>query len=229
MSNIPTDFFTKEMAEAYDQRNSRLAPISLNLHFLMSLVLERLPEDSKVLSVGAGTGAEILSLAKTFPHWSFLASDPSLSMLKVCRSRIKDAGLEDRCEFIHGYVSDVPSYDFDAAFAVLVAHFIKREERQKFYEDMLVRLKKKGLMISAEISFDLESKEFPLMLSNWETVQKMMGGTPESIGKLPLQLREVLTVLPPNEVESIMRASGIPLPIKFFQSFMISAWYGEKV
>ena len=56
-------FFNREIAEAYDRRNSALAPISDALHFLMRLVLADLPIDARVLCVGMGTGAEILSLA----------------------------------------------------------------------------------------------------------------------------------------------------------------------
>lgn len=229
MSKPPTDFFTKEHAERYDERNKKLASISENLHFLMKLVLEDLPVRAKVLSVGAGTGAEILSLAKAFPEWSFVAVEPSLSMLDVCRERIQSAGFSDRCEFVHGLAQDLPERaEFDAALAVLVAHFVKRDERLSFFKNLTQRLRPGGYLVNAEISFDLDSAEFPTILKNWRSVQGLMGATPESLAAIPQVLREVLTVLSPLETEAVLRESGIDLPVRFFQAFMISAWYGVK-
>jgi len=225
----PTDFFTKEHAERYDERNKNLSPISDNLHFLIRLILKDLPPKAKILSVGAGTGAEIIALAKHFPKWSFVAVEPSLSMLEVCKERVRAAGFMQRFEFFHGYAKDfVDGENFDAALAVLVGHFVVREERVSFYKSLVSRLKTGGYFINAEISYDLDSPEFPEMLKGWEQVQRLMGATSESLAGLPKQLREVLTVLPPDEVRSLIRDADIELPIRFFQALMISGWCGVK-
>jgi tRNA (cmo5U34)-methyltransferase len=227
MSNPPVDFFNQEMAERYDERNRALAPISDNLHFLIRMVLEHLPARAKVLSVGAGTGVDILALAPIFPEWRFVAVEPSLSMLNVCRKKIESAGFADRCEFVHGFASDVAeSPEFDAVLAVLVAHFVKREERVEFYRSLTRRLKPGGVLVNTELSFDLDSSEFPAMVKNWQGVQKRMGGTPESLAMLPQQLREVLTVLPPAESERMLREAGLDLPVRFFQAFLMTGWHG---
>lgn len=229
MAKPSTDFFSQEHAERYDERNKKLAPISENLHFLIKLLLEKLPAHAKILSVGAGTGAEILTLAKNFSTWSFVAVEPSLSMLNVCHKRIQDAGFADRCEFVHGFAEDLPAGEsFDAALTILVAHFIKRDERISFFKNLVSRLRPGGYLVNAEISFDLGSTEFASMLENWESVQKLMGATPESLKILPQQLRDVLTIFSPLETERLLRACGLNLPIRFFQSFMISAWYAKK-
>lgn len=229
MTARPNDFFTEELARRYDERNAKLAPIAQSLHFLTGLVLENLPAHAKILSVGAGTGADILSLAQAFPEWTFVAVEPSAAMLAICRERMQNAGIADRCELVHGFVQDVPvRAEFDAAVALLVAHFVQRDERREFFRNMTARLRPGGTLVNAEISFDLDSADFPLMLRNWQSVQRLMGGTPESLQGLPKQLREVLAVLAPSETESILRASGIATPLRFFQAFMISAWYGMK-
>lgn len=229
MSNKPVDFFTPENARAYDERNSNLSPISQNLHFLIQLISENLPSNSKVLSVGAGTGAEVFSLAKAYPNWTFLAVEPSHSMLEIFKQKAKEAGIIERCEFFNGYIDDLEvSYNFDAALSVLVGHFIGKSDRVKYYKSMCDRLNKGGYLFNAEISYDLESKEFPSMLNCWKSVQKKMGATAESLDSLPRQLKEALTVLPPDEVEKYLRQAGLSSPILFFQSFMISAWFGVK-
>lgn len=227
--SVPVDFFTKELSQTYDERNSRLAPISENMHFLIRLALKDLPTKSHILCVGVGTGAEILSLAKVCPEWTFVGIDPSASMLEVCGERLKNAGIADRCQLIHGYVQDAPvGENFDAVLSILVGHFVKREVRQEFYQNMVNRLKANGYLINTELSFDLNSPEFPLMLKGWEQVQTLMGATPESLVNLPQQLREVLTVLPSDETEILLKKSGVNNPVKFFQAFMISGWMGKK-
>lgn len=228
MSKPVTDFFSKELAQQYDQRNSKLSRIADCLHFLMGLVLNDLPSDARVLCVGAGTGADIVALARTFPGWSFVGLEPSLNMLDVCRERIKAAGLENRCELVHGYIQDLPRKEpFDAVLSVLVAHFVRREERSDFFRNMTAHLRSGGSLVNAEISFDLDASEFPQMLKDWEQVQTLMGATPETLAQLPKQLRETLTVLPPSETESLLVQSGIHAPVRFFQAMMISAWHGK--
>lgn len=230
MKTGPTviDHFT-EAAKVYDEKNLQLAPIADNMHFLIRLILKNAPMRARILCVGVGTGAEILSLSKTFPEWTFVGVDPSVGMLNVCRERLEAAGVLSRCELIQGYVHDVPSGEnFDVALSVLVAHFVKREDRLSFYQAMSSRLHPNGVLINTEISYDLNSAEFPLMLKNWEAVQLLMGATPESLANLSQVLREMLSVISPIETEKLLKQSGIQLPVRFFQAFMISGWYGTK-
>jgi tRNA (cmo5U34)-methyltransferase len=230
MKTKPTviDHFT-EAAKVYDEKNRQLAPIADNMHFLIRLILKNLPVRAHILCVGVGTGAEILSLSAGFPEWTFVGVDPSIGMIDVCRERLKTAGVLNRCELIHGYVHDVPpAENFDAALSILVAHFVKREDRLSFYKAMCSRLRTDGFLINTEISFDLNSQEFPLMLKNWAAVQLLMGAPPESLANLSQVLREMLSVVSPLETEKLLQESGINLPIRFFQAFMICGWYGIK-
>lgn len=223
-------FFTKDVSRAYDERNRKLAAISEGMHFLIRLALHDLPARARVLCVGVGTGAEIMSLSAAFPGWTFTGVDPSAEMLEVCAEKLAQAGLQDRCTLIHGQVQDAPAgAEHDAALSVLVGHFVRREARLDFYQQMTARLRSGGQLVNAEISFDLEAPEFPAMLKDWEQVQALMGATPESLASLPTQLREMLAVLPPREVEDLLRRSGIAVPLRFFQAFMILGWHGVKV
>ncbi|OLF77870.1 SAM-dependent methyltransferase [Maricaulis sp. W15] len=226
---LPTEFFNREMAARYDERNSKLSPVSDCMHFLFRLVLEDLPPDARILSVGAGTGAEILSLSNAFPGWQFVAVDPSGPMLDVCRARLEDAGVMDRCEVVQGEVHDIADGDtFDAVLAIMVAHFIDREKRQRFYQASHARLRPGGFFVSTEISYDLASPEYPSMLENWGRIQSRMGATPDSLKTLPETLRNVLTVIAPDETENLWRDAGFARPICFFQALMARGWYAQK-
>ncbi len=222
-------FFTEDISAAYDKRNSALEPISANMHFLIRLLLQGLPQNARILCVGVGTGVEILSLANAYPEWSFVGVDPAAPMLDVCHQRLIQAGVRERCELIHGYVQDVPSgAHFDAVLSILVGHFVPRDERLEFYTCMQDRLKPQGFFINTELSFDLETTAFPNMLEGWSQVQKLMGATPESLEALPRMLRDTLCVLSPADVENLIRDAGIQVPVRFLQSFMIHGWYGKK-
>lgn len=221
-------FFNQDIADAYDRRNAGLKPISDGLHFLMRLTLADLPADATVLCVGVGTGAEILSLAEACPGWSFVGVDPSNEMLGVCRFRLEQAGVIDRCELVHGYVEDVADQGFDAVISLLVAHFIKREDRPDFYSAIHARLRPGGRFVSAEISGDLNGPEFPAMLEDWKQVQTLMGATPDSLARLPEMMRDALGVVPVAETEALWRAAGFAQPVPFFQAFMIRGWHATR-
>lgn len=199
------------------------------MHFLIRLILKNLPIRAHILCVGVGTGAEIISLAAAYPGWTFVGVDPSDSMLNVCRERLEQEGIAERCTLIHGYIEDVPETEnFDAALSILVAHFVAHGKRISFYSNIQKRLKINGYFISTELSFDLDSAKFFSMLENWKSVQQLMGATPESLQSLPDTIRKTLCVLPASEVEALMSASGFPMPVCFFQAFMISGWYAKK-
>jgi len=218
-----------DAAKLYDERNRQLAPIMNNLHFLIRLILKNAPIRARVLCVGVGTGAEILSLSETFTEWTFVGVDPSIGMIDVCRERLNNAGVINRCELINGFVHDVPEGEnFDVVVSILVGHFVNRDDRLNYYSAMVSRLCPNGILINTEICFDLNSQQFPLMLKNWEAVQSLMGATPESLANLSTLLREMLTILSPDEIEMLLNQSGITLPVRFYQAFMIHGWYGIK-
>ena len=221
-------FFNQEMAAAYDARNRGLQPISDCLHFLMRLVLAELPTNARVLCVGVGTGAEILSLAQAYPGWTFHGVDPSAEMLEVGRHRLAEAGIVDRCTLQHGYVGDVAATDFDAAVSLLVAHFVGRGERPEFYRAIHDRLQPEGRFVSAEISADLNAPVFPAMLTDWRQVHRLMGATAESLEQMPVMLRDVLSVIPATETKRLWREAGFSEPVSFFQSFLVRGWHAVK-
>lgn len=223
------EFFGQQMANSYDEKNSKLSAIADGMHFLTRLVLADLPPRARVLCVGIGTGAEILALGEAFPEWSFVGIDPSAHMLGVCRDRLAQAKLLDRCDLIHGYVHDLPNNaEFDAVLSILVAHFIGREDRSDFYSNVRRRLKTGGVFVSTEICVDLDSAEFPAMLEDWKQVQRLMGATPDSLLALPETLRNTLSVLSPEETKALLKEAGFDLPVAFFQALLIRGWYAMK-
>lgn len=77
----PLQFFGEAQAATYDERFANLAPLRQAQDLLARAVLSALPDDARILCVGAGTGAEALSLGAAFPRWRFMAVEPSGPML----------------------------------------------------------------------------------------------------------------------------------------------------
>lgn len=221
--------FNADLAKNYDERNSNLSAITEAMHYLIQLSLKELPKQSKILCVGVGTGAEILSLAKQNPEFTFTGIDTSLPMLEVCKEKLEKADLLKRCELIHGKIEDFPhQQNFDAALSILVGHFINKMERADYYKHIINRLKSGGCFVNTELSYDLHSPQYPLMLENWKQVQIQMGAKKENLYKLSDQLKETLHILSWQDIEKILSQSGIHPPVHFFQAFLISGWYGIK-
>lgn len=220
-----------QQAATYDQKWSELAPINSALHLLTAAVLVELPAEANILCVGVGTGTEILYLAKKFPGWSFTAVEPSNPMLEVFRHRATEAGIVSRCTFHAGYLDSLrPATEpFDAATAFLVSQFIlDRQERAKFFQGIAGRLRPGGILVSSDLAGDLNAPDCQDLLNVWFTLMKGNGVSTEEAEKMREAYTRDVAVLPPQEVREIIMGGGLELPVLFFQTGLIHAWYSKR-
>jgi tRNA (cmo5U34)-methyltransferase len=113
-------------AAAYDERIRKLFPFYETIHPSINAILRGLlRQESELLIVAAGTGAEILELGKANPDWRFLGVDPAQPMLDLAKEKIQAAGLIDRVSLFNGCVDDLPTDRlYDGATAAMVLHFV---------------------------------------------------------------------------------------------------------
>ena len=222
--------FDQERASSYDKRFAKLAPLRDALHLLISLVLSELPADAKILCVGAGTGLELIDLAKTFPQWQFTAIEPAVPMLDICRQRAEENGIASRCTFHEGYLDSLPaSESFDAATCLLVSHFfMARDRRCNFFNQIASRLGPNGYLISADLVSDMSTSAYESLFEVWLRMLKYSEVPAEEVEKFRASFGRDVAVLPPLEVESIITSSGFDSPVLFFQSLLIHAWYAQR-
>jgi tRNA (cmo5U34)-methyltransferase len=161
--------FDQKCAAGYDQQWLKLAPLRDALHLLIAALLSDLRDDARVLCVGAGTGTELLDLARRHPGWSFTAVEPSAPMLEVCRRKAEACGVASRCVFHAGYLDSLPpGKSFDAATALLVSQFIlDREARSHFFRGIGERLRPGGWLISSDLAGDRGSAAYRSLLDVW--------------------------------------------------------------
>ncbi|MCD7973017.1 MAG: class I SAM-dependent methyltransferase [Candidatus Azobacteroides sp.] len=217
-------------AATYDKTWEKLAPVNDSLHLLMGAGLSGLPEKARILCVGAGTGAELVYMAKKFPYWTFTAVDPSAAMLDVCRRRLKEMGMEDRCEFYADYLENLSlPNDYEAATSILVSQFITdKKARMGFFQNIAAKLKPGGLLISADLSGDINSCEYEPMLNVWASM--MMDGDvqSQSMENIRQTHQSGISFLPPVEVAGMIGAAGFKKPVLFYQMAFIHGWFCRK-
>lgn len=230
MSSLPSpNHFDSQNAASYDARWAPIAPMRDSLHLQTALILRHLPADARVLCVGVGTGAEIIAQARQFPGWRFLASDPSKPMLDICRQRMTEAGIADRCEFQRAYVHELPvGAHFDAATSILVSHFITdRNRRVAFFSEIVARLRPGGLLITADLSRSAPDQHGRLLLV-WQQMMRHAGVSEENIQAMCATYDRDVSILTVLEIETLLTEAGFIAPVHFSQSLLIHAWYAQR-
>lgn len=230
MQQHPSVFFDEAHAANYDERNGKLAPLREAHDLLVKAILSDQPAEARVLCVGAGTGAEIIDLAGKFPGWHFTAVEPSAPMLDVCRRRILEHGLAERCTLHCGFLDTLPaSESFDAATSILVSHFILASQaRAEFFRGIARRLRPGGCLVSVDLAFDTASPAYESLLDVW---LRMMSGADipaEHIEKLRQAYGHDVAIWPPEQIGATIAENGFEMPVRFFQAGLIHAWYAKR-
>lgn len=221
--------FDAQHAAAYDDRWAPLAPLRDSLHLQLRLILQDLPANARILCVGAGTGAELIALARAFPHWSFVALDPSAPMLDVCRRRAEQEGVADRCEFRAAYVHELPAgAPFDAATSILVSQFLtERTQRVSFFRAIAARLRPGGILATADLSLLPPAAQADL-IGIWRRMMALTGATPAQLDAMLAAYGRDVALLPLPDVETLLVEAGFAAPVHFSQSLLIHAWYARR-
>ncbi|VVD61798.1 class I SAM-dependent methyltransferase [Pandoraea anhela] len=214
-------------AATYDQTWHAMAPLREAMQLVLDNVFAPLPDDARVLSVGAGTGAEILYLAGRHPGWRFTAVEPSGPMLDVFRAKAEAQGIASRCVFHQGFLESLPEgAPFDAATSILVSQFVTDPAgRQAFFRGIAERLRPGGYLASADLACDMASDAGRRLLEVWFG---MMSVAPEARERAKGIYGAQVAVVPPEAMDDILRAGGFDMPVRFFQSGLIHAWFARQ-
>lgn len=229
------NFFEGEHARAYDQKNEKLAPIRDAILVLTNSACSHLSDDARILCIGVGTGEEVLYLARRHPGWNFTLVEPSRDMLDICRQKLEEQGIDERCEFQEGFLDSLPAAPaFDAATCLLVAHFIlDRRERVGLYRQIADRLKSGGVLVNADLSADKRSPSYAYFLQRWQLVWLDAGhvaDTGQAMERMMEEFERKVSLLPPAEVGELLAVAGFrQTAAPVFQFLLIHAWVSFRV
>ncbi|MFG1495641.1 class I SAM-dependent methyltransferase [Saccharospirillum sp. HFRX-1] len=219
-----------QQAAGYDRQAQRREPIENALRFLLEAVFADLPTNAHLLSVGSGTGTEVIALAQRFPHWHFTLVEPSAGMVEVCRQNLIEAGVAERCFVEHGYLESVsPAKQFDAATCFLVSQFLVEPEKRKvFFRQIAQRLKPQAPLASSDLMFDTRLPMFEASLALWQRITTGSPATIEQIERLKTAYTRDVGVLPFNAVAHLVKEAGFDEPLPFFQAGLVQAWVARR-
>jgi len=151
--------FSDPLAVArYAEGPVKQVPGFLALQQMAALLLaEAVPDDGRVLVLGAGGGLELKVFADAHAGWRFVGVDPSAPMLALAQATLgPQAG---RVDLHEGYVDSAPSGPFDAATCLLTLHFLAADERLHTLKELRRRLKPGAPLVVAHHSFAQTARE----------------------------------------------------------------------
>lgn len=117
----------------------------------------------------------------------------------------------------------------DAATCFMVSQFIlDRNARADFFRAISQRLKDDGILVSADLSAAVGSPEYEALLSVWVSMLQGIKASADAIEKVHSAWAKDVAILPPDEVEEMIKRSGFDLPVQFYQAGLIRAWFSRR-
>lgn len=227
--DAPVQQFDAERAAAYDTRIRRLAPgYDALQNAVVSVLASRLPDSAHLLVAGAGTGTEIVTMGTAHPQWRFTAVDPSPDMLQRCRTRVADAGLDGRVEYVCERAESRPKKQhFDAATSLLVAHFLHgKEAKQQYFHALAEQLLPGAPLAWADLYRPSAERDFRRLWTAWrETMSTRMAE--DEVSRAFERMKDGISFVRPGTLERIVTAAGFAAPTQIYQHLLWGAWAAE--
>lgn len=216
-------FDDPEAVARYAENPPRLVPGFADLQRMTLLLLaEQVPEDGRVLVLGAGGGLELKVFADAKPGWRFDGVDPSAEMLKLATRTL--GPLAARAALHEGYIDTAPEGPFDAATCLLTLHFMPLEERRRTLREVHRRLRPGAPIVVAHLSIPRGEAQRRLWLSRYAAFAVSSGIAPEQAARAHEAIGRNLPVLAPEEDEAALQEAGFSEVALFYAAFTFRGW-----
>lgn len=222
----PLDPFSDPQAVArYTEGPPRLVPGYEGMQRMTTLLLaERVPEQGRVLVLGAGGGLELKAFAQAHPGWTFDGVDPAAEMLKLAEQVL--GPLAAQVSLHQGFIDDAPTGPFDAATCLLTMHFLALDERRRTVAAVRRRLKPGAPFVVAQFSIPEGDGERALWLSRYAAFAISSGVDPDKAATARDTIESRLTILTPEQDEALLRDAGFTNVGLFYAGFTFRGWVG---
>lgn len=191
-------------------------------HDITDLVLEAaVPDDGRVLVVGAGGGLELAHLAARHDRWTFEGVDPSEPMLELAHEAT--TAFADRITLRAGVVEDATAGPFDGATCLLTLHFLAAPERLRTLEQIRARLRPGAPLVVLHHSIRA-GDERPRWLERIAALAARSGTPIEAARRSAAQLDERLPILSPAEDRALLARAGFTEIDEVFAALTIRGW-----
>lgn len=186
----------------------------------MLLLAERVPNDARVLILGAGGGLELKTFAQAQPSWLFDGVDPSAEMLKLAKQTL--GPLAERARLHKGYIDNAPDGPFDAATCMLTLHFVAHEERLRTVVEIRRRMKAGAPFVVAHFSIPHVDRD--LWLTRHTAFSAASGLEADKVAKAREAIDKHLPILTPEQDEAILKDAGFSNISLFYVGFAFRGW-----
>lgn len=186
------------------------------------LLAEHVPEQGRVLVLGAGGGLELKVFAEAFAGWSFVGVDPSAEMLKLASATL--GPLASRVDLCEGYIDNAPAGPFDGATCLLTLHFLPAEERLRTLVELRRRLKPGAPLIVAHHSVPQEDDQKMRWLNRYAAFAAASGIPAADTRNAAVAIGERLPMLSPEQDAALLREAGFGTVELFYAAFTFRGW-----
>ncbi|WDL99036.1 class I SAM-dependent methyltransferase [Alicyclobacillus sp. ALC3] len=204
-----------------------LLPTYDGLHTLVDAYLRPfVPDDGRVLVVGAGGGTELITLGLAHPNWTFTAVDPAANMLASARSRTEAAGVAERVRWCCGAIDATNPHLHDAATCILVLHFVAGDdERRTLLQGIASRLREGSPLILVSAVRDDGNGDLPSAVHSQALYDGAIAATGQE--RLAAKLRQNIeqsAAIPGDRLKQLLVDTGFSEPLQFFQTYQFVGW-----
>lgn len=223
----PAKFFDRDRAQGYDQRIRKAIPGYEALHSMAATLLQLdLKQDARILIVGAGTGAEILSLSAAHPQWQLTGVDPSPDMVAIAQQQVIENGLGDRVKLHVGFTHELPESElYDAATLMLVMHFVPDHgEKLQLLQSIAQRLKPGAPLILADIYGDKTSAQFAHFITAWKHRMLTLAVPAEKVEEQFQFITSDLNVATEARTIDLLQEAGFEVIERFYTAWIYGGW-----
>lgn len=220
---MSTNPFDTHQVNNYADSLKRQVPGFSSLHLMISMLLgECVPENGRVLVLGAGGGQELKSLAELHPEWTFVGVEPSEQMMLLARQTVARFG--ESITFHEGYIDQAPDGPFDGATSILVFHFIDRVQRHETLRQVRLRLKPGAPFVLVHLSFPQEEPERSGWIARHVAFGVANGNDPANSEAACEAIADKLTILSPEDDVSMLEQAGFSNVTLFHMGLSIRGW-----
>jgi tRNA (cmo5U34)-methyltransferase len=218
-----SSFSDPEVVARYAEGPVRMVPGFQHLQRMAALLLaERVPDDGRVLVLGAGGGLELKVFAEHHPGWQFDGVDPSAEMLGLAERTL--GPLAGRVMFHEGIIDVAPEGPFDGATCLLTLHFLPREERLRTLIEVRRRLVPGAPFVVAHHSFPQDPAGKALWLARFAAFAATSGIPTAQASNAASGIASLLPAVSPEDDEALLSAAGFGEIALVYAAFSFRGW-----
>lgn len=220
--------FTEDRVNNYDKRVRKHIPGYEVLHAIAeTLLATELKETASILTVGVGTGPEILEWAPRHPGWSFYGTDTAPAMLKLAQEKVNAAKLSDRVRLKAGDTDEWPDETFDAATLMLVLHFVPKADKLDMLASIADRLNPGAPFLIANLFGEIDSTRFKRLNTGRKAWAVSKGLSTEAAEEFCDPHRSDMHIVPEESLKSLLRDAGFIDIQRVYQALTVGVWFAR--